>query len=104
MQERGKFSADRQTGNASKFWLGPWVLVMKKRVLIIIGVVLLILAVAAAAQNKAPKPEKARDPVCGLMVEKNPDLSAAYQGETYYFCTKRDRDEFKSNPQKYVKR
>ena len=77
---------------------------MKKRVLVIACILLLILTVAASAQNKAPKPEKARDPVCGLMVEKNPELSATYQGETYYFCTKRDRDEFKSNPQKYVKK
>jgi YHS domain-containing protein len=66
--------------------------------------VLLCLTVAVWAQNKnASKAEKVRDPVCGLMVEKNPDLSADYQGQTYYFCTKADRDKFKENPQKYVK-
>ena len=51
-----------------------------------------------------PRPEKVRDPVCGLMVEKDPELSAAYRGQTYYFCSKADRDTFKKNPQKYVKR
>jgi len=30
-------------------------------------------------------------------------LSADYQGQTYYFCTKTDRDKFRENPQKYVK-
>jgi len=36
------------------------------------------------------------------MVETKPNLSAEYQGRTYYFCTKTDRDEFKEHPQKYV--
>jgi YHS domain-containing protein len=50
-----------------------------------------------------PRPEKVRDPVCGLMVEKDPELSAVYKGNTYYFCSKADRDKFKKNPEKYVK-
>jgi YHS domain-containing protein len=50
-----------------------------------------------------PRPEKVRDPVCGLMVEKDPELSAVYKGQTYYFCSKADRDKFKKNPEKYVK-
>ncbi|PYS51425.1 MAG: YHS domain-containing protein [Acidobacteria bacterium] len=32
-----------------------------------------------------------------------PQLSAGYHGQTYYFCSEVDRDEFKKNPQKYVK-
>jgi uncharacterized protein len=77
---------------------------MKRRALIMTCAILLSVSVAVWVQNKnASKAEKARDPVCGLMVEKNPDLSAAYQGQTYYFCTKADRDKFKENPQKYVK-
>ena len=51
-----------------------------------------------------PRPEKVRDPVCGLMVERDPELSAVYGGQTYYFCSKADRDKFKKNPEKYVKR
>ena len=77
---------------------------MKRRALNLLFVFLLSVTVAIGAQNKDPsKPEKARDPVCGLMVEKNPNLSADYQGQTYYFCTKTDRDKFKENPQKYIK-
>jgi YHS domain-containing protein len=49
------------------------------------------------------RPEKVRDPVCGLMVEKDPELSAVYQGQTYYFCSRADRDKFKKSPEKYVK-
>jgi len=58
--------------------------------------------------NPAPtksnlRPEKARDPVCGIMVEKDPQLAAEYKGKIYYFCSKADRDKFTQNPQKYVK-
>jgi len=49
------------------------------------------------------RPEKARDPVCGIMVEKDPQLAAEYKGKIYYFCSKADRDKFKQDPQKYVK-
>ncbi len=77
---------------------------MKRRVLTVTCAVLLSICVAVWAQNKnASKPDKARDPVCGLMVDKNPELSTEYQGQTFYFCTKADRDKFKENPQKYVK-
>ncbi len=50
-----------------------------------------------------PRPEKVRDPVCGLMVEKDPELSGVYKGRTYYFCSKTDRDKFNTNPQKYLR-
>ena len=49
-------------------------------------------------------PPKAKDPVCGIMVDKDPDLSANHKGETYYFCSKADMDKFKKEPEKYVKK
>jgi Cu+-exporting ATPase len=55
------------------------------------------------AKNAKPRPEKVRDPVCGIMVEKDPSLSAEYKGKTYYFCSKADRDKFKQTPEKYLK-
>ena len=76
---------------------------MRNRRLFIAFIVLLALSMLAFGQDKKPRPEKVRDPVCGLMVEKNPELSAAYKGQTYYFCSIRDRDVFKKNPDKYVK-
>jgi YHS domain-containing protein len=71
---------------------------------------ILILVVLTAAMSgfaqakKAEKPEKAKDPVCGLMVDKNPKLSTTYKGETYYFCSRTDLEEFKKAPEKYVKK
>ncbi len=72
--------------------------------LVLILVVLTTSVSGLAQAKKADKPEKAKDPVCGLMVDKNPNLSTTYKGETYYFCTKTDLDEFKKNPEKYVKK
>jgi YHS domain-containing protein len=57
----------------------------------------------AVAPKSNVRPEKARDPVCAIMVEKDPQLAAEFKGKTYYFCSKADRDKFKQNPQKYVK-
>jgi YHS domain-containing protein len=78
---------------------------MKRRRLIITFAVVLGLSTFAFGQARGPKPrpEKVRDPVCGLMVEKDPNLSAGYNGKTYYFCSIADREKFKKNPQKYVK-
>ena len=74
---------------------------MKRRIFVV-GFIAILEKFAQAA-GQAKKGEKVRDPVCGLMVEKDPELSAAYKGNTYYFCTKADRDEFKKNPGRYVK-
>ena len=44
-----------------------------------------------------------RDPVCGMEV--TPETAAAtseYQGRTYYFCSKADKETFDKNPEKYV--
>lgn len=47
----------------------------------------------------------ARDPVCGMEV--NPQQAAGkseYQGQTYYFCSSSDKQQFEQNPQQYVDR
>jgi YHS domain-containing protein len=61
-----------------------------------------IFAVLNSSFGQAPKPQKVRDPVCGLMVVKNPELSITYDRQTYYFCSKADRDTFKGRPNKYL--
>lgn len=78
---------------------------MRNRIIAAVCVLVLTLAMLALAQEKKKdsKPEKARDPVCNLIVDKNPELSANHKGQTYYFCSRTDREEFKKNPQKYVK-
>ena len=79
---------------------------MKRRVLAIILISVLTMGIAALAQAPQAKkaPEKAKDPVCGLMVEKDPNLSTNYKGETYYFCSKADMEKFKKEPEKYVRK
>jgi len=79
---------------------------MRRRVL----AVTLILILAATSlvvfgqAKKSQPPEKAKDPVCGIEVIKDPNLSANYKGETFYFCSKADMDKFKKEPEKYVKK
>ena len=45
---------------------------------------------AWAQAQKPEKAEKAKDPVCNMMVGKDPKLSAKHKGKTYYFCMKAD--------------
>ena len=79
---------------------------MKNRRRLLISFIVLLgfctLAIGQARKSNS-RPERARDPVCGIMVEKDPQLAAEYKGKTYYFCSKADRDKFKQSPQKYVK-
>jgi YHS domain-containing protein len=76
---------------------------MKRNVrTIVLIAVITIITMSAFAQTR--KPEKVKDPVCGLMVEKNPALSATHKGETYHFCSKADMETFKKSPDKYVKK
>ena len=73
----------------------------------IVAVVLIVILAATSmtvfAQAKKT-PEKAKDPVCGILVDKDPNLSANYKGETYYFCSKADMEKFKKEPEKYAKK
>ncbi|HET9129914.1 MAG TPA: YHS domain-containing protein [Terriglobia bacterium] len=79
-----------------------------KRTVTILLVVAALIAVSASmssqAKGPAQKPQKAIDPVCGLTVDKLPELSYTYKGETYYFCSKADLNKFKETPEKYVKK
>jgi Cu+-exporting ATPase len=41
----------------------------------------------------------ATDPVCGMEVDAATAAgSSEYQGQTYYFCSAKDRDEFLTDP------
>jgi len=79
-----------------------------KRTITILLIVTALLAVsfsmASPSSASAQKAEKAIDPVCGLTVDKLPELSYSYKGETYYFCSKADLNKFKETPDKYVKK
>jgi YHS domain-containing protein len=76
-----------------------------KRTVVAVILVLVLTATSMTAFAQAKKStEKARDPVCGIMVDKDPNLSANYKGETYYFCSKADMEKFKKEPEKYVRK
>jgi len=76
---------------------------MRRSVLALILVLVFgVSTLTGFAQAKQDKAEKAKDPVCGILVEKNPALSATYKGDTYYFCSRTDMEKFKKSPEKYV--
>ncbi|BAL80316.1 YHS domain-containing protein [Caldisericum exile] len=44
------------------------------------------------------------DPVCGMIVkEETAKVTFEYNGKTYYFCSDFCFEEFKKNPEKYLK-
>ena len=45
---------------------------------------------------------RAVDPVCNIVVRKDPSLSFEYAGETYYFCMNADLEAFKADPQRFL--
>ena len=49
-----------------------------------------------------PPPAKARDPVCGMLVEVATAKSAMYRGRPYWFCSAEHRDQFEADPARYV--
>ena len=75
-----------------------------KRLLLVVVLVALIAGISIGASAQAKKAEKAKDPVCGMMVDKDPALSVNYKGEVYYFCLKQDMEQFKKDPEKYAKK
>ena len=76
-----------------------------KRTVVAVVLILVLTATTMTAFAQAKKStEKARDPVCGIMVDKDPNLSVNHKGETYYFCSKADMEKFKKEPEKYTKK
>jgi YHS domain-containing protein len=77
-----------------------------KRTVVAVALILILTATSTMvfAQQAKKQTEKAKDPVCGIMVDKDPNLSANHKGETYYFCSKADMEKFKKEPEKYAKK
>jgi YHS domain-containing protein len=76
-----------------------------RRSVVAIALIVVLAATSMTVWAQAKKaPEKARDPVCGIMVDKDPNLSTEYKGERYYFCSKADMEKFKKEPEKYTKK
>ncbi len=44
-----------------------------------------------------------KDPVCGMMIEKQDAVATAdYKGKTYYFCSQDCKTEFEAAPEDYA--
>ncbi|HYX87895.1 MAG TPA: permease, partial [Gaiellaceae bacterium] len=44
----------------------------------------------------------ARDPVCGMTVERPKAVKSEFRGKTFYFCGRGCRDRFEADPERYV--
>ena len=44
----------------------------------------------------------ARDPVCGMTVERPKAVKSEFRGKTFYFCGRGCRDRFEAHPERYV--
>jgi Cu+-exporting ATPase len=75
-----------------------------KRTVVAVALILILTTTSMMVFSQARKAEKARDPVCGIMVDKDPNLSVNYKGEAYYFCSKADMEKFKQEPERYVRK
>jgi P-type Cu+ transporter len=78
---------------------------MKNRrqvLMIFMGLIGLSQLAFGQGRNNRLRPERVRDPVCGIAVEKNPQLSAEYRGRVYFFCSNADKNKFRDNPQEYL--
>jgi len=77
---------------------------MKQKVLAVTLILIVaVTAITVLGQGKRA-PEKAKDPVCGIMVDKDPNLSYNYKAETFYFCSKADMEKFRKEPEFYLKK
>lgn len=76
---------------------------MKKMILISLGLVLVLSLAGAgfAADPQAPAKEQTVCPVMGGHAV-NPNLSADYKGQKYYFCCPPCREKFIADPEKYL--
>lgn len=46
-----------------------------------------------------------QDPVCKMIIEKKEAVAEVeYRGKTYYFCSKKCKEEFLRFPEKYLKK
>jgi Cu+-exporting ATPase len=75
---------------------------------------LLLVACDQKHETKAPTPDhsmpaasaasadKAKDPICGMFVDKAKSTKLAHEGADYYFCSDNCAAKFKADPKKYA--
>jgi Cu(I)/Ag(I) efflux system membrane fusion protein len=60
------------------------------------------LAAQTNPQQKPKEEAKAKDPVCGMTVERATARKTEYHGKTYYFCSEECKRRFEQDPEKYA--
>lgn len=82
-----------------------------RRLVVFTSILLLIAGVAYAAENAHTEQVKAAEnagdkicPVSGEKIEENTKLQYEYKGKTYDFCCPGCLEEFKKNPEKYIRK
>jgi YHS domain-containing protein len=75
-----------------------------RRTVIAVALILILVTTSMFIFAQSKRAEKAKDPVCGIMVDKDPNLSLEYRGETFYFCSKSDMDKFRQEPERYLRK
>lgn len=56
---------------------------------------------AKNAPDSLPEPME-RDPVCGAFIPRSQAVTGKHNKETVYFCSKKCRDEFEKNPERFL--
>jgi YHS domain-containing protein len=62
----------------------------------------ILFSVVAAALVGLTLRRGARDPVCGMTVDRGKALSAQHAGRRYFFCGPGCRDRFEAEPERYA--
>ncbi len=53
-------------------------------------------------QSAESSSDFAKDPVCGMQVDKNSKLHSDYHGIQYYFCNAKCLDKFEGEPERFL--
>lgn len=62
---------------------------------------------AIASEKKGGEKVKktmAKDPICGMKVQKDKSTKVEHNGKNYYFCSERCEETFKKEPSKYERK
>jgi len=81
--------------------------------LIVVGAALLVILAGCAQKEQQSQvketaekvqvaTERVTDPVCGMQVDAETAVMAAYQGDAYHFCSADCQEQFLQNPAKYI--
>lgn len=92
-----------QCGAVSPDELSGVIRIMKRKIDTVV-LIAIITTVSMTAFAQSRKVEKAKDSVCGLMVDKDHAFSVKYNAETFYFCSRADMEKFQKEPKKYARK